>query len=333
MRTFPALVPALLLASALVAQEERQNPFKPFDRAAFEQHCRSLGATDAAMQKFAAACKDGQTDVGADTLLRELVPALGKAAQMGEDGDPLAALELGKLAASASDLWVRAHARYHLARVMLDNDDPETAAEVLRDYLRDDRNRTPLDAEAAFFFATALADMPMRDNAIAAFADYLDLFPDAPERFRAVAQQRRAELEAQFQSPLHDIADSMRRVERDLKKERTGDPTQSTQKDIVDKLQKIIEELEEQEKKSSGMPSGNGPSSSPAAKSALPGGPGRVGQLGKAPPVGDRWSVEKKRDRDKIEADLQANMPDSWRERIGRYYERLGKSDGKGGGK
>ena len=320
-------IPLLSFALAMggLAAQDRDNPFRPFDRAAFETHVRSLGADDAAINAFRAACTDGQTDIAADELLRRLVPDLGDAAARADDGDPRSALLLGKLAASAADLYVRAHARYHLGRVMLDNDDPEGAAEVLRDYLREDRNRTPLDAEAAFFYATALADMPLRDSAIAAFTDYIELFPTAPERFRAVAAQRRAELEAQFDSPLHDIADSMRRVERDIKKTRTGDPTQLRQKDIVTKLQKIIEEIEEQEKKSGGMPSGNGPSSSPASKSALPGGPGRVGQLGKAPPVGDRWGNLKDRDRDEIEADLQANLPDRWRERLENYYERLGK--------
>ncbi len=318
------LLATLFLAGATGAQETpRENPFKPFDRAAFEAHAKSLGATAEQLAAFDKGCAEKQQDLAADALLRALVPALGSAAKLGEDGDPRGALDLAKLATSTQDVFVRAHARYHLGRVMLDNDDPEGAAEVLRDYLRNDRSRTPLDAEAAFFFASALADVPLRESAVAAFSDYLELFPDAPERFRAVAQQRRAELEAQFESPLHDVADSMKRCERDLKKTRTGDPTQQIQKDIVEKLQQIIEEMEERERQSSGAPGGNGPSQSPATKSALPEGAGRIGQLGKAPPVGERWGDLKDRDREEIGADLQTNLPPRYRELLEQYYKRL----------
>ena len=121
----------------------------------------------------------------------------------------------------------------------------------------------------------------------------------------------------------------MKRVERDLKKTQTGDPTQVRQKDIVEKLQKIIEEMEEQEKKSSGAPGGNGPSQSPASKSALTEGAGRVGQLGKARPIGDSWGPLKDRARDEIEAELQTGLPDRYRKLLEQYYEKLGRGKAK----
>jgi tetratricopeptide (TPR) repeat protein len=314
----------LLLAGAR-AQETSENPFRPFDRAAFEAHLTSLGATAEQLAQFATAVADGSVDLAADSLLRSLVPALAAAANASENGEPKAALELAKLAAETQDPFVRAHARYHLGRTMVDNDDPEAAAEVLGDFLRHDRNRTPLDAEVAFFFASALADIPSRESAIAAFSDYLALFPEAPERFRAVAAQRRAELEAQFENALHELADEMQRTERDLKKSKTGQPTQDRQKEIVEQLQKIIEQMEEQEKKSSGAPSGNGPSMNPASKSALPEGAGRVGTLGKAPPAGDRWTRVKDRERDEVNVDIQAKLPERYRKLLEQYYDRLSK--------
>jgi tetratricopeptide (TPR) repeat protein len=324
-----AILAAGVLGSLAAQDPARENPFKPFDRAAFEAHVASLGASEDQLQQFAKACEDGQADLGADALMRALVIDLEDAAKLGESGDPRGALALAKLVTSTQDVYVRAHARYHLGRVLLDGEDPEGATEVLRDYLRNDRNKTPLDAEAAFFFASALADVPMREHAVAAFTDYLELFPAAPERFRAVAQQRRAELEAQFESPLHDVADEMKRCERDIKKLRTGDPTQGVQKDIVEKLQKIIEEMEEREKKAGGSPGGNGPSQSPATKSALPEGAGRIGQLGKAPPVGERWDVLKDRDREEIGADLNTGLPSRYREILEGYYKRLNRAKNK----
>lgn len=313
--------------AAIGHAQDRENPFRPFDRDAFVRHAQQLGADDAALRQFEQTAEEISIAVAADELLQHVVPDFGAAVLLADDGDPRAALELAKLA-SGDDLYVRAHARYHLGRVFLDADDPEAAVEVLADFLSEDRNRTPLDAEAAFFYASALADIPLPGYAIQAFADYLELFPSAPERYRAVAMQRRAELESQIDNPLHDIADVMKGVERDIRKARTGDPTQKKQKQIVEKLQAIIEELEKQEQQSSGSPSGNSPSTSPAAHSAAPPGASRVGTLHRVPGVGDRWGDVRDRDRKEIEAEVQAKLPERYRKLLQDYYEKLGKGQG-----
>jgi tetratricopeptide (TPR) repeat protein len=320
---------ALALTAGAGTAQDPQNPFRPFDRPAFLAHCERLGASAEDLQRFAADAAEMSVAIAADELLQKLVPALGAAVAAALDADPKAAVSLSELGAG-EDPYVRGHARYHLGRVFLDGDDPEAAAQVFADFLRQDRNRTPLDAEVAFFYATALADIPLAGHAIQAFTDYLELFPDAPERFRAVAMQRRAELETQLDDPLHGIADSMKGVERDLKKRRTGDPTQGTQKEIVEKLQAIIEELERQEQQSGGSPSGNSPSTSPAANSAAPPGESRVGSLDKVPGVGDRWGNLKDRDREQIETEVNTKLPERDRERLKRYFGRLGGSGGGG---
>ncbi|MBK8980533.1 MAG: hypothetical protein IPM29_31915 [Planctomycetes bacterium] len=316
-----------LLAGHGSAQDDtsRESPFRPFDRDAFVAHVKTLGASDEALQRFVALADDGQAGRAADELLRELVPALDEAATLAEDGDPRAPIALMALVTDDADPLVRAHARYHAGRAFLDADDPERAVEVLADYLRQDRNHTALDAEATFFYATALADIPRPEFAARAFADFLTLFPDASERFRAVAQQRRAELEAQFDNPLHQIADQMKGVERDLRKTRTGDPVQTEQLEIVSKLQKIIEELEEQERRSGGAPSGNNPSSSPAASSSAPEGASRVGTLDRVPGVADRWGEMTDREREAIETEVTTRLDGRARQLVESYFESLNK--------
>jgi tetratricopeptide (TPR) repeat protein len=309
-------------AAPLCAQGE-DPPFRPFDVAAFLAHARELGAGDEAITGFRAAAGESSFAIAADEFLQELVPSFGDAAGAAFDGDPAAVLALAKLLAG-DDLYVRAHARYHLGRALLDGDDPDGAAQVFADFLQQDRNRTPLDAEVAFFYASSLADVPMPGHAAQAFQDYLRLFPTAPERFRAVALQRSAELQMQLDDPLHQLADAMKGVERDLKKSRTGDPTQERQRDIVEKLEKIIEEMERQEQQSGGNPTGNSPTTSPASESAAPDGESRVGSLGKVPGVGDRWGNLKDRDRKEIEAEVTTGLPERDRDLLKRYFGRLG---------
>jgi tetratricopeptide (TPR) repeat protein len=212
-----------------VAPVAVQNPFTPFDRAAFEAACKELGATDAQLQAFAGRIAEVGLARAADDLVRRLVPAFDAAVKLHEASDPEAAVALTKVLPAARGSLLGAHVRYHLARVFLDSDDPERAIQILNEYLEQDINRSPLDAEAAFFYAQALADLPMPEQALPRFRAFLQWFPDASERFRSAASQRMGEIERQQESRLHDLANGMKKTERDLKKHRTGKPTQVDQ--------------------------------------------------------------------------------------------------------
>jgi hypothetical protein len=310
------------VVSQVAAQEG--NPFRPFDPTAFEHHVRGLGAGPEQIEAFRAGIRD-HPGISADGLLRSLVDSYGRAVDQAENGDPRAALSLAEIVASTKDLYVRAHARYHLGRTFLDGDDADKASHVLADFLQHDRNLTPLDAEAAFFYATSLADTPMPGLAARAFGDYLRIFPDAPERYRAVAQQRRAELLAQFLNPLHEIADSMKGIERRLRRAETGRATQDEQHNIIARLQELIDQLEEQEKQSSGGPSGNTQPNAAANNSAAPSGASRIGDLARIPGVSDRWGDLKERKRKEIEAEAQTKLPSRYAKMLEDYYKKLGR--------
>lgn len=306
-----------------------QNPFQPFDRAKFEATCKQLGATDAQLKVFGERIADVGLARAADDLLREAVPTFGAAVKLHEDGNPEAAVALTKVLAETKEPLVRAHVRYHLARLFLDCDDPEHALQVLNDYIQHDLNRSPLDAEAAFFYAQALADIPMPEHAIPRFRAFLQWFPEASERFRAAAHQRIGELERQQESRLHDLANGMQKTRRDLKQQRTGKPTQLDQETYIQQLQKLIEEYQEKESQSSGPPSGLGPSSAPASESALVEGEGTVGNLTKKPSLADRWGDMKDVERDKIEAKVNKGLPPQYQKMLEEYYKKLGKAGSK----
>jgi tetratricopeptide (TPR) repeat protein len=341
----PSLMAALalaLLGSAAAQQGQGQepvpparasaapldNPFLPFDRAAFEAAAKQLGATAAQLQKFADQIPDSGLARSADDLLRAAVPTFDAAVELHEAGDPVAALELTKVLAAATDPLLQAHVRYHLARVFLDSDDPEHAIDMLNAYFKDNINRSPLDGEAAFFYAQALADVPLPMPAVGWYRGFLQHFPDASERFRSAAHQRIGEIVRQQESDLHKLADGMKKTKRDLRRKKTDIPVQKDQEEYIKQLDALIEEFEKREQQSSGSPSGNGPSSNPANNSALVEGDGSVGQLNKKPSLADRWGEMKDRDREKIATEVQKGLPPEYQKMLEEYYKKLGKAAG-----
>jgi hypothetical protein len=312
---YPAYVPVAVV-----------NPFQPFDRARFDAACRELGATDAQLQAFTARAEELGLARAADDMVRELVPAFAAASKQYEDGDPGAALALAKLLPDGKGSLLGAHVRYRLARLFLDSDDPERAIGILNEYLERDINRSPLDAEAAFFYATALADLPMPEQAEPRLRAFLQWFPDASERYRSAASQRLGEIERQQQSRLHDLANGMQKTARDLKKQRTGKPVQVDQERYLTELQKLIEEFQERESQGGGPPSGTGAPSGPAQNSALVEGEGTVGELRHRPSLADRWGDMKDADREKIAAEVGKALPPQYQKMLEEYYKRLGKA-------
>ncbi|MGE3173347.1 MAG: hypothetical protein AB7O97_12035 [Planctomycetota bacterium] len=323
----------LLLSATLPAQgggdplaepARVQNPFLPFDRAAYEAHARTLGATDAQLQEFAQQVDERGVARATDNLMRALKPGFDAAVTQSEDGDPKAALALAQLLQGNDDAVFGGHVRYHLARVFLDGDDPERAVDILNEYLQQNINHTPLDGEVAYFYAQALAEIPEPTLALPRFRAFLLWFPDASERYRASAQQRIAELERQQDSRLHDLADRMKKVGRDLKKQKTDEPVQTEQLDMVEELQELIEMFQEQESQGGGAPSGNTDPSGPASQSALTEGEGRIGNLENRVSLADRWGEMKDQDRKEIESAIQNGLPPQYRKMLEEYYKKLG---------
>ena len=304
-----------------------QNPFKPFDQARFEKAARALGANDEQIKAFGVDLEEIGAARAADDLLRKAVPAFDRAALLAEDEDPKAALELAKVLVKNDSPLLQAHVRYHLARVFLTSDDPESAIDVLNEYLGKNINHSPLDGEAAYFYAQSLAEIPMVDAAIPRFRAFLAWFPNASERLRSAAHQRLLELERQRESRLHMLADGMKKTERDLRKKKTDKPVQLDQEKYIEELDELIEMFQEMENQSAGPASGLGPSSNPAASSSLPGGESKVGDLKNRPSLVDRWGDMRDKDREKIMADVQNSMPPQYQKMLEQYYKKLGKAD------
>jgi tetratricopeptide (TPR) repeat protein len=179
-----------LFAGGLAAQESPEpSPFKPFDQGAFETAMKQAGATEAQLEAFRTRVTEDSPAAATDRLLQELHVDYAGAMQQANDGEPVAALSLAKVLAATSDPFLKAHARYLLGRVFLDADDPERAIDIFAEYLRESINRTPLDAEAVYYYAHALAEVPMPVDAVSVFTAFLKHFPSKSDTPKSI--QRR----------------------------------------------------------------------------------------------------------------------------------------------
>ncbi len=240
--------------------------------------------------------------------------------------------------AEAPDAYLAAHARYFLARTLVTQERYEEALPYLDRTLGDDADRTLYADEATFMKAVIQASLIQRKDAIATFKTFLEKFPKTPERLRIGAAVMIAQLEAIEDGKISDVQDRMDFSRRKLDLEKTDNPTQDQQTEIVALLDKLIKEAEEKEKsggggggggsgqgQGNGPPSGNGQSTSPANQSTLPTGAGGQGDLhatSRGTP-GEEWGKLQDRKREEVLNALKTSFPDRYRELVEQYYRSM----------
>lgn len=161
------------------------------------------------------------------------------------------------------DAHRRAHATYFLGRALLGKDDLESAAmcfELVRGRMR---MATPWTDEAVLYLASIYARLPGSDASAqngnrARARDLLEgvvpsdaqrkiRYGDAPERVVEGARWLQRELRGEGSGPLLELAKRMETIERLIDREKTDDPTQGRQKEVVVTLDRLIELMREKE--------------------------------------------------------------------------------------
>lgn len=122
--------------------------------------------------------------------------------------------------------------------------------------------------------------------------------------------------------PLADIADHMHAAAGLLSRLTTGQPTQDTQKEVVRKLDVLIEELEKQAENSRGGSASANPSR-PLADSTIKAGPGGSGDLHAPRKDGKQWGELPPHERDRILQSMTDGFPPHYQKILERYYRRL----------
>lgn len=122
--------------------------------------------------------------------------------------------------------------------------------------------------------------------------------------------------------PLGQLTLDMEQVVIDLSGMTTGEPVQDAQKQIVTRLDKLIEELE---KESESMRGGNSSANPmrPMNDSMIKGGPGGIGDLHAARKTGKQWAELPPHERDRIVQSMTEGFPAHYQKILERYYKRL----------
>jgi tetratricopeptide (TPR) repeat protein len=242
--------------------------------------------------------------------------------------------------------YIALHASALAGRSLVEQDRLEEAEKVLQPLAKREKDlidKTFLEAEVDFLLAYCLLANLRYDEAYTALKQFDMQHPNAPDRLRLPTRQMLQELQARRPGGLGDVSDLMTYAGRRLAVGDPGEPVQVRQAEAVDILSKLIEEAEQREcgKKSckncggkgckkcggSGTPKGNQPPNSPAQKSVLPLGPGRMGELQHSPDAqpGEFWGKMRPEQREKILQSLRKNFPAQYRQLVEQYYKQLAK--------
>jgi hypothetical protein len=117
------------------------------------------------------------------------------------------------------------------------------------------------------------------------------------------------------------VVDKMHAAVGQLKKLNTGNPTQKTQKEIIENLDGLIALLEKEADGASGMKNPN--ARRPMNDSRIGSGPGGMGDLLAARNEGKDWGELPPHERDRILQSMTEGFPPHYQRILERYYKRL----------
>jgi hypothetical protein len=150
----------------------------------------------------------------------------------------------------------------------------------------------------------------------------------------AEAASAAAEDEAWLQDPFVWVERDMGRVSDLLDKQRSDEPVQRDQREIIRKLDVLIEKLNQASQNTSGGAGGgssgqatNNPTS-PMQDSQLTGGPGGMGELRDPDRDPKQWSDLPPKDREKILQSKTDGFPAGYEQVLEDYYRKLAEADG-----
>jgi len=177
----------------------------------------------------------------------------------------------------ARPMFYRANLGMYFAKVAVDRKLHEEGYEVLKT-LRPEQIVDP----AAYYFYKAVCENKLRlkTDGLLSIHRLLQSVQNAPERYTVVAQLMQQEMERWQDKDLADIARRMDEISGRLDNARGGPKTQQKQKEVIELLDKTIEQLEQQcqQQQSSGSQAQNRPQK-PADDSNIVGGPEGEGKV------------------------------------------------------
>ncbi len=307
----------------------------------FAAHLESMNNLDATVRKeindVLSVAKDDYSAAEAITSsLARIYPDYEKAIMGTNSDEPGSSLELLTSLTGSEDPFLAADASFLLARVLMNDERHEQAMVHLERLTKQLSGYTVHTGPACYFAGMALASMLDNQGAIGTLKQFLEGYPDAPERLRVSAWRQLQALSAIEEGQLSDVLQRMEYSRRRLQIGETDKPTQTEQDRIVTMLQTMIEEEEKKEcsncssqsnseQKQEAQGEGEEKSDSPGksdkgGSSNNPNGTAkRTYQDGPASP----WSILRERTRDAANNAIKQRLPVRYRNVVERYYESI----------
>ena len=219
------------------------------------------------------------------------------------------------------DPWMRDQVRYYFGRWLARNALYDEALEQLAGL----EPELIVDPSGLLFFqAVACHALLRKEPGLAAIDRLLNDVADAPRRYTAVADLMRRDLAALEAESLDHIARQMDDIRRRLDFGRAGRKVVRLEDDVVDALDKLIDELEKQQQQQQGG-GGGGSSrpSSPLPDSRIAGGKGE-GRTDRKPIGGTSgWGDLPPKQREEALQQVGKDFPAHYRDVIEAYFRNL----------
>ncbi|MBM3998874.1 MAG: hypothetical protein FJ297_04905 [Planctomycetes bacterium] len=178
-----------------------------------------------------------------------------------------------------------------------------------------------------FFQSVALHRLLRKDACLPRIAMLLQNESSLPRRYRDLAKLMAADLKPLEDGSLDEISRLMEDVRRRLWLARAGKRVRDEEDEVVNKLDKMIEEIEKQQQQQQQAGGGGGTAPNQPLPDSVPAGgkgPGNVAQrdLGS----GSGWGNLPPRERDEALQEITKNLPSHYREVIEEYFRRLARA-------
>ncbi|HEV7282382.1 MAG TPA: hypothetical protein VGN57_19425 [Pirellulaceae bacterium] len=182
---------------------------------------------------------------------------------------------------------------------------------------------------ASLFFHRAVAQHRLiaKEECLASLDTLLENGATISNRYRTVAKLMQADLAPLEPDSLDEIARIMRNVQGRLDRGRAGKRVRDEEGEIVDKLDKMIEELEKQQQQQQASAGGGSNPSSPMQDSVPGGGTGPGDVDPKALDPSGAWGNLPEKEREEALQDLSRDLPAHYREVIEEYFRKLARDE------
>ena len=332
---------ALALPLVAAARTDEGDRSKIID--AFVAHIDQMTSVDESAKGSAKAAVEKQrqsADTQEDAITEGLIALYAgyRESLAAADGDIREAASQLRPWIESTDPFVATDASFGLARALVNAERFEDAIPLLESVVRQKAEYSLHAGAATYFLGVAQARLLQNQDAMDTLSQFLQTYPDAPERLRVSAWRQIQELAAIEEGQLADAHQRMDFSRRKLDQEDSGDRTQEQQDKIVRILAKLISEQEKKEcsscnskKNCEGQNQNQAKNSGkkqsePQANKSKQGGssnnPNGVAERVYSDGPASPWSKLRDRSRDPAYSAIKDQLPAKYREIVERYTEK-----------